>query len=95
MSTQGECDVYFRYSCYVMSLLLGRVLLISKMYAAGTVAICVKYKVSINGLSSSGKCEVYRRYSCYIISMMFSSDTVTILSVKVNADINVLRTLGQ
>ena len=34
-------------------------------------------------------------YSCYIISMMFSSDTVTILSVKVNADINVLRTLGQ
>ena len=81
-------------SCFFF--LLGRVLLISKMYAAGTVAIsCVKDKVFINGLSSSGKYEVYRRYSCYIISMMFSSDTVTILSVEVNADINVLRTLGQ
>ena len=60
MSTKGECDVYVSYSCYLMFFLLGRVLLISKMYAAGTVAIsCVKDKVFINGLSSSGKCEVY------------------------------------
>ena len=44
-------------SCFF---LLGRVLLISKMYAAGTVAIsCVKDKEFINGLSSSGKCGVY------------------------------------
>ena len=40
--------------------LLGKVLLISKMYAAGTVAIsCVKDKVFINWLSSSGKYEVF------------------------------------